>query len=193
MHGENKMGRWALGMALKYVLVILAFIAYTLLIARGAGAKAERRFDAWKEDWIADYVAAQESAARAAYDADPYTIQLNAEAEMLARVLYGVKDNSTDDLKTYCWCVFNRVDNKNYPDTLEGVIAQPKQWMRYDPENPVLETLWQIAREQLDAWHSGTRRPVSNEYVYMSWKSNDIVLRDNFTEGNGAKYWRYGQ
>lgn len=193
MQGENKMGRWAIGMAGKYALVILAFIAYTLLIARGAGAKAERRFESWKEVWIENYQAEREAEARALYDADPYNVQLNAEAELLARVLYGVKDNSTDDLKTYCWCVFNRVDNRNYPETLEDVIAQPKQWMRYSEENPVIESLYQIAREQLDAWHSGTRRPVSNEYVFMSWKENDIVLRNNFSEGNGAKYWRYGQ
>ena len=193
MREENKMARWALGMAGKYALVILAFIAYTLLIARGAEAKAERRYESWKEGWIADYVAEREAEARAAYDADPYTIQLNAEAELLARVLYGVKDNSTDDLKTYCWCVFNRVDSKDYPDTLEEVIAQPKQWMRYDPENPVLESLYQIARQQLDEWHSNSRRPVSSEYVFMNWTEKDICLRDNFSEGGVTRYWRYGQ
>ena len=192
MREENKMARWALGMAGKYALVILAFVAYTILIARGAGAKAERRYEAWKEEWKAGYISEREAEARAAYEADPYTIQLNAEADSLARVLYGVKDNDNDDLRTYCWCVFNRVDNKAYPNTLEEVIAQPNQWMRYDPGNPVLDSLYKLALEQLDAWHS-LRRPISSEYVFMSWTEKDIVLRDNFREGSGTRYWRYGQ
>ena len=124
---------------------------------------------------------------------DPYLLQLNAEAELVAQVLYGVRDNNTDDLRTYCWCIFNRVDNSRCPSTLEDVIAQPDQWMRYHPTNPILEDLYQIAREELDRWHTDTHRPVSNEYVFMTWSSNSIVLRDNFHEGSNTHYWRYKQ
>ena len=136
--------------------------------------------------------AAAEEAARTA-PVDPYESQLDAEAELLARVLYGVKDNDEGDLKTYCWCVFNRVENKAFPDTLEDVIAQPSQWMRYDQSNPIIESLFKLAREQLDSWHMDTHRPVSNEYVFMSWSAHDICLRDNFYEGSVTHYWRYGQ
>ena len=155
--------------------------------------KALETYAVWFEEYKIEQAEAAEKAAREAVETDPYVIQLNAEAEALSRVLYGVKDNSTDDLKTYCWCVFNRVDNPNYPSTLEDVIAQPSQWMRYDPTNPILENLYQIAREQLDEWHTNTHRPVSSEYVFMNWSKNDICLRDNFYEGSGTHYWRFGQ
>lgn len=113
-----------------------------------------------------------------------------AQSEMLSKVLYGVKDNSTDDLRTYCWCVFNRVDNPNYPDTIEEVISQPKQWMRYDEENPVLETLYDLAYTELVRWQDGSRRPVSNEFVFMNWSPSEIVLRDKFENNQSAHYWR---
>lgn len=171
------------------LIVCLAIVAYTAVIFRVASKQAVERY----EVRLAEIRAEEAEAERLAAEQDPYTVQLNAEAESLARVLYGVRDNDTDDLKTYCWCVFNRVDNAAFPSTLEDVIAQPNQWMRYDQTNPVLENLYQLAREQLDAWHTDGHRPVSSEYVFMSWSSNDICLRDNFYEGSGVHYWRWGQ
>lgn len=186
---ENRRLCWFVGLMGKYLLCGLVLLAWTIAATRYGQKKALAQYEIWMED----YKVEQAEAARLAVENDPYTIQLNAEAEALARVLYGVKDNSTDDLKTYCWCVFNRVDNVHYPDNLNDVIAQPQQWMRYDPTNPIIESLYQLAREQLDAWHTDTHRPVSNEYVFMNWSKNDICLRDNFYEGSGTRYWRWGQ
>lgn len=175
--------------ASRWLIVGLALVAYTLAVSNAATRRAMSTY----EGWIAEYAAEQEAEAARAFAEDPYQLQLDAEAEAVARVLYGVKDNSTDDLKTYVWCVLNRVDNPAYPDTLEDVIAQPSQWMRYDPANPILESLYQIAREQLDDWHTNTHRPVSNEYVFMNWSASDICLRDAWLDGSGTHYWRYGQ
>lgn len=171
------------------LLVCLSIALYTVVIFRVASKQAVEKY----EVHLAEVRAQEEAEALAAEEVDPYTIQLNAEAEALAKVLYGVRDNDTDDLKTYCWCVFNRVENSAFPSTLEDVIAQPNQWMRYDQTNPILEDLYQLAREQLDVWHTDTHRPVSNEYVFMSWSSNDICLRDNFYEGSNCHYWRWRQ
>lgn len=180
---------WALKVGARYLLCVLVLVAWTLACCRYGQRKALETYRIWMQD----YESAQEAARLRAIETDPYTIQLNAEAESLARILYGVKDNDTDDLKTYCWCVFNRVDNPAYPDTLEDVIAQPSQWMRYDPTNPVLEPLYQLAREQLDAWHTDSHRPVSSEYVFMNWTPKDICLRNVWAEGSGTRYWRWGQ
>lgn len=186
---RDKQTRWFLRWLGKWALLICAVVVYTLVISRAAEAREARKYEAWKQEWIAQ----QEEAARAAHEADPETVRLNSEAGMLARVLYGVRDNDSDDLRTLCWCVFNRVDNPSYPSTLYEVIAQPGQWMRYSPENPVLESLFQIAREQLEAWHNSARRPVGNEYVFMAWSSDDICLRDSFAVGSKTRYWRWGQ
>jgi hypothetical protein len=181
--------RWVAAMACKYALVLLGAVLYTLLVARGAEAKAARKYEAWQERWVNEYIDQQE-AARLGMPVDPYEARLDAEAQALARVLYGVKDNSTDDLRTYCWCVFNRVDSPDYADTLEEVIEQPKQWMRYDPENPIIENLYQLAREELEAWHNGATRPCSADFIYMNWSPVEIVLRNTWANSSSTRYWR---
>ena len=185
---NEKLVRWV-RIAAIVLLAVGALTIWTLGAFRFAQKKALDTYRGWVEEYKIERLAVDQANA----DADPYQRQLDAEAEMLARVLYGVKDNSTDDMRTYCWCVFNRVDNPAFPDSLDAVIAQPQQWMRYDIASPVLESLFQIAREQLDAWHTGAHRPVSDGFVYMSWQSDDIVLRDTWLEGRNCHYWRYGQ
>lgn len=180
---------WFLNWLGKWALLILGIILYTLIIARAADAKAAVKYEAWQGRYVTDFLA-QQDAARAGMPVDPYEAQLDAEAQMLARVLYGVKDNSTDDLRTYCWCVFNRVDSPDYADNLTDVIEQPQQWMRYKPENPVLDDLYQLARAELDAWHTGTTRPCASDFVFMSWSPNEIVLRNNWTNSSSTRYWR---
>ena len=186
---KDRQTRWFLRWLGKWALLIAAVVLYTTVVCRVSEAREARKYEAWKTEWVE----AQAAEARAALEADPETVRLNSEASLLARVLYGVRDNDSDDLRTMCWCVFNRVDNAAYPATLTEVIAQPGQWMRYSPENPVLESLYQIAREQIEAWRTGGRRPVGNEYVFMAWSSDDICLRDTFTVGSKTRYWRWGQ
>ena len=185
---NEKLARWV-RIAAIVLLAAGALTIWTLGAFRFAQKKALDTYRGWVEEYKIERLAVDQANA----DADPYQRQLDAEAEMLARVLYGVKDNNTDDMRTYCWCVFNRVDNPAFPDSLDAVIAQPQQWMRYDIASPVLESLFQIAREQLDAWHTGARRPVFDGFVYMSWQPDDIVLRDTWLEGRNCHYWRYGQ
>ena len=185
----NREAMWWLSYAARWALVVLALAAWSLVMVRVGQKRALEIYRGWMEDYRVERMAIDQAYA----DADPYQLQLNADAESLARVLYGVKDNSTDDLRTYCWCVFNRVDNSAFPDTLEDVIAQPQQWMRYDPTNPVLEPLYQLAREELEVWRSDGHRPCSADYVFMSWSSDDICLRDRWSEGSGCHYWRISQ
>lgn len=186
---KNKAAMWWLGYIGRWMIVVLALVAWSMVMVRVGQKKALAQYESWMEEYRVERLAIDKANA----DADPYALQLNAEAEQLARVLYGVKDNDSEDMKTYCWCVFNRTDNPAFPNTLEEVIAQPQQWMRYDEDSPVLEDLYQIAREQLDAWHSDAHRPCSSDYVFMSWTPSDICLRDAWREGSGTHYWRYAQ
>lgn len=189
---KNNMKLWALGMAGKYILILLAFILYTILIARGAQAKAERRYEAWQERFVNEYLDQQE-AARIGIPPDPKVLLREEQAQALAKVLYGVKDNSESDLRTMCWCVFNRVDSPDYPSTLQEVIDQPQQWMRYDPENPVIDNLYKIAEQELAAWQDGKTRPITSDFVYMNWTPSQIKLRNAWKDGSTTDYWRYGQ
>ncbi len=113
------------------------------------------------------------------------------DANWIARVLYGVRNNSSDDLRTCVWCILNRVDNAAYPGSVAAVVRQAEQWMGYAEDNPVLTDLYKIALEQVESWYAGDQRPVDSSYVYLSWSPTEIVLRDAWTDGSGTHYWRW--
>ncbi len=178
-------------------MAILAFLyAWTFtttnLAANSAKKEVTEKLNAyWAEYYqqeLEAYKAEQEAARVVQYDA----ALRQTEAETVARVLYGVKNNSEKDLRTLAWCIFNRVDNQQYPNTLAGVVSQPKQWMAYSENNAVLDKLYQIAEEEVDRWHSG-HRPVSSDFVYMNWSPSEIVLRNRWEEKSGTKYWQWGE
>lgn len=189
---NNKQLTWFLCWVGKWVLLALGIILYTLIIARAADARAAKKYEAWQARFVDDYLAQQE-AARVGIPPDPKVQLREHQAQALAKVLYGVKDNSEADLRTMCWCVFNRVDSPDYPDTLEEVIEQPSQWMRYAPSNPVIDNLYKIAEQELAAWQDGKTRPITSDFVYMNWTPSQIKLRNAWKDGSTTDYWRYGQ
>lgn len=117
--------------------------------------------------------------------------QIEKEAEYIAKVFYGYDRNHEDsDLRGVAWCIFNRTEHYAYPDTVIGVCEQPKQWMGYSQDNPVLTEHYELALAELKIWHSGGHRPVSNKYIYLTWSSKEILLRDTFEENKSTNYWR---
>ena len=117
---------------------------------------------------------------------------IKSEAEYIAKVLYGTAQNNTErDQRTVVWCILNRVDSIAYPNTVKEVCEQPAQWMGYSDKNPVLAALYNIALKELETWHNDYR-PVSSDYVYMSWSSREITLRDTYEKSAGTRYWQAG-
>lgn len=111
------------------------------------------------------------------------------EAEAIARVLYGIRDNSRRDQRTYVWCIFNRVDNpsREFASTLSDVIGKPGQWMFYDESNPILESQYQLALAEVIIWHEG-HRPISCDWVFAVWSGDKIYLTK---EIGGVEQWQY--
>lgn len=188
---KSSTARYILKLAGKVLLILAVVTLYTALVCHWQASKDAAKYAEQFEQYRLQLVqkAAQEAAER---QEDPYVVQLRTEAELLAKILYGVKDNNENDLRTYAWCVFNRVDNPNFPNTFEEVADQPTQWMRYSADNPIVENLYKIALEEVTIWHEG-HRPVSDEYVYMNWSPTKIKLRDRWEEDSRTEYWRYGQ
>lgn len=117
---------------------------------------------------------------------------IKSEAEYIAKVLYGTAQNNTErDQRTVVWCILNRVDNTAYPNTVKEVCEQSSQWMGYSNKNPVLVSLYDVAMKELETWHNNYR-PVSVDYVYMSWSSREITLRDTYGKTAGTRYWQAG-
>ncbi len=117
---------------------------------------------------------------------------MDAEADAIAKLLYGYRNNSLRDRKTLIWCVLMRTDNAGYPGTVEGVVSQKDQWMFYSNENPIRTDDKAMALEQLQAWHDG-RYPagLSTDYVYAEWSQTRIRLFDNYEDLSERNYWRF--
>ena len=191
LESSDQHSRWMAGYLTQWAIIALAFVLCGVVSYRAGGARAAKKYEAWTERFADEYIAQQEAALRG-IPKDPREVLRQQQTTALAKVLYGIKGNSADDLRTACWCVFNRVDSAGYPDTLEEVIAQPQQWMGYDESNPVLEDLYRIAGEELAKWQDGATRPCSADFVFMTWSPSKIVLRDNWTESSWTERWRYG-
>ena len=118
--------------------------------------------------------------------------QIELEAEWIARVMYGMvkPDHKDSDLRAIVWCILNRVDNKAYPGEVQAVCQQKSQWMGYSDDNPVIAKLYDIALAELKKWHGDAVRPMSADYVYLTWSSKEILLRDTFAENRSTNYWR---
>lgn len=117
--------------------------------------------------------------------------QMEREAEYIAKVIYGTARNHVDsDKRAVVWCILNRVEHYSHPNTIIEVCEQPKQWMGYSSDNPVLTENYDLALVELKTWYNDGHRPMSSEYIYLSWSSSEIVLRDTFEENKNTHYWR---
>ena len=117
---------------------------------------------------------------------------LKQEGEYLARMLYGTALNHDErDQRTTIWCALNRVDSPGFPNSVKEVCQQESQWIGYSDDNPILNDLYELAIKELTTWHNNYR-PVSKEYVYMSWSSKEIKLRDTYEKSNSTRYWQAG-
>jgi hypothetical protein len=116
--------------------------------------------------------------------------QIEREAEYIAKVIYGTaRNHANTDKRAVVWCILNRVEHYAHPNTIAEVCEQPKQWMGYSSENPVLEDIYDLALAELKTWYNGDHRPIDKSFIYLSWSSNEIVLRDTFEETKSTNYW----
>lgn len=117
---------------------------------------------------------------------------LKQEGEYLARMLYGTALNHDErDQRSAIWCALNRVDSPGFPNSVKEVCQQASQWIGYSDDNPILNDLYNLAIEELTTWHNNYR-PVNKDYVYMSWSSKEIKLRDTFEKSDNTRYWQAG-
>ena len=185
--------KFFLTLAAKYLLILLIFAGYSMAVYKIGASRADKdaRADAARQyaEQFQAYIQEQEDAAEAARIAAANAKQ--SEAEIIARVFYGVEGVNTSDLRTLAWCIFNRVDNPRFGNTVHAVITEEGQFEMYRANYPVIEEYYQIASEELDRWRNGSRRPVSNDYVYMKWTGAGIELRDNFEETGTTRTWRF--
>lgn len=186
---NRKLSWWLTTYILKWTVLILAFIAWSLVMYRAGGVRAEQKYEEWKERFADDYISQMEAAERG-MPPDPRELLEEQEITAIAKVLYGVSGNSDADLRKYCWAMFNRVDNKSgeFADenSLNEVLSKPKQFVGYNPEKadgyPVLDRLKQIAREEYGTWKYGSSRPYDVTYCWIYWTPDKILLMNDIND-----------
>lgn len=183
---------------LVYVLTIAIAVMVTTLNQRAKydgqitelNAKHRAELVALREELRASYES-QISVLEQYYEYGGDVSQIEREAEYIAKVIYGTARNHADsDKRAVVWCILNRVEHYAHPNTVVGVCEQPKQWMSYSSDNPVLDDIYDLALTELKTWYGDGHRPVGNEYIYLSWSSKEILLRDTFEENRNTNYWR---
>lgn len=181
-----------------YILILALAVTITVISQRAKYEKQiaeintnhEAELEELRDELYENYVS-QMAELEKYYEYGGDVSRIELEAEYIAKVIYGTARNHADsDKKAVVWCILNRVEHHSHPDTIAEVCEQPKQWMGYSDENPVLEDLYDLALAELKTWYNGGHRPMSKDYIYLSWSSKEILLRDSFEESKSTNYWR---
>lgn len=175
------------------IVVAVIFVMYGWMVAAVTENRVERRVTAEVEAAVRAEIAREQEAAQAALTSSDAIRQavFDTEADALAKLLYGYRDNSKRDRQTLIWCVLARADNPSYPAAVADVVAQKGQWMFYASKNPIRDEDRQMAVEALEYWHSG-KYPAGfgDDFVYAEWSEHDIVLRNTWEKNSKTSYWR---
>lgn len=111
----------------------------------------------------------------------------DADVVALARTLYGeCRGCSELQQRAVCWCIFNRVDDPRFPDTVVGVIVQKSQFFGYSASNPVWDSLYAVAYGCLVDWHNGENRVFDSDYLYFHGNGVKNIFT---TQYGGGERW----
>lgn len=166
-------------------------VALFFLRAREGTVRYTQPRDAVMETVITEPVPVQDEAQRQAEELEAIRIAAERkEAQAMARVLYGTaQHHSREAQKAVCWCILNRVESSLFPNSVEEVCSQSKQWMGYSDTNPVTQDLYDVADEVLTEWRNDGIRPFGQEFLFLSWSEDQIILRNNFNETKTTRYY----
>lgn len=117
--------------------------------------------------------------------------QIQAEAELLARLAEWLDELGTSERgkKSAFWCVFNRTDSSQYPDTIESVLSQPGQFDGFKADRLYTQGNLKLALQEVRKWHSTAARPMRADFLYLSWFRDGVVLKTQIGDGKGCHYF----
>lgn len=176
------------------VLAALVLVLTALVSFRVAQAQQEKRFEAWQERFVNEFLAQQEAAA-IGMPPDPREELRKQEATVFAKLMSGLKlfGYGADDYRTLAQCIACRVANPAYPSTIVEVIEQPRQWVGYSEANEVTQKDYTLALQILAEIEAQEHPAISQDYVFASFERDGITLRDTWDIGTRTKFWRYGE
>jgi hypothetical protein len=189
---NRKFSWWVVTYALKWAVLILAFIAWSLVVYRAGGVKAEQRYEEWKARFADDYISQMEAAEKG-MSPDP-KVELHKQiANAYAHVVKGLEEYHYDfnQFVTLLWCMDARTRNPIYSENLLDVIQTAGQWPGYNPNNDISESDYKVADKALTIIESAEHPAVSNSFIHASFDRDGITLRDTYEITYRTHFWRY--
>ncbi len=119
----------------------------------------------------------------------------DAEVKMLAMLIWGEARGvqSYDEQAAVAWCVLNRVDSPEFPDSIVTVILQNGAFTGYNITNPVEQEFYDMAESVLELYSfeqkygNDAGRVLPKEYVYFHGAGTENLFRINYVD-NGEYY-----
>ena len=117
---------------------------------------------------------------------------LAEDAGAVAKVLYGMRNNSKEDLRGVINVLVNRAESPMFQASLIEVCEEPYQWVGYYDTNTVTESLYNLAYDTLKAWRDGEPRMLDSDYFWFDWTPTQITFRNTYDKGVTTKYYTTG-
>jgi hypothetical protein len=124
--------------------------------------------------------------------------QMEHNARIKAKIAYGShnfieKYNYSDaDFMTLYQCIDNRLQHRNYPNTIDEIADMPNQWVGYAAENPVLDYYYRLAMKSEENKLNQTFSPVDSNKIYIVYTEHGMFLTDD-PNAPGYTWWRYSE
>lgn len=109
------------------------------------------------------------------------------EVYCLARTIHGEASICSTLVKSQvAWCILNRVDSKDFPNTIREVVTANKQFQGFYRESDTVYTLeeWQMAYQIIKAWRNcdDRYRSLPSNYTYMRGDGVTNYFTTRFTK-----------
>lgn len=112
--------------------------------------------------------------------------QWGESAIYIAKTVWGeARGCSIDNQRKVIWCILNRVDHKDFPDTIIEVICAKNQFHGYYESNPVTEEMYNMALEIITLWQleklgEPIVRDLGPTYVFFRGSSEGNIFREEW-------------
>lgn len=190
---ENKNAMWALRFSARWLIVILAIVAWSLVMVRVGQRKALAVYEGWMEEYRVERLAIDQAGA---YSEDAAsTPEADTREQIIteiAKCIRGLKrfNYGYADFWRMAWCMDARTRSSSYSDDLLSVIQQQGQWPGYSADNEVTAGDYKMAERVYDAISKADHPPVSNEFVYASFELDGVTLRDTYEITSKTHFWK---
>ena len=126
-----------------------------------------------------------------------FGVAINEEdAVRIAKTLYGECRSDkipVEQKAAVVWCILNRLDHKDYPDTIEEIVVY-SQFHGYDKDNPVTEELYALTVDVMIRWQLEklgfiyVGRTLPHEYLFFACKDGINRFRTGYKTRD---YWEW--